>query len=309
MALKERLKKISDNSKQFDIIRLNELKNELNELVLEKINSFSSWKNFDKNQQENLVSKFIDAKINERNLDLQDEDIIKIKQWIFDDVFKLSLLNNFFINENCKKIMFNGFSNFFINEKPAKTIFNNEKHFLNVIYQILVSNGQINSTDNIEKYYFKFYVNNEYILTIILPPKSSKPVLCIEKFSDKDYTFNELIKEGIIFKKDADTLINTIQKKEKIIIKTSSYEILNAVLNEIDTPTALFQEILTSNIQKEFLIKLEKPIINILNLGVQFIVIENCTQAELDLISSFNLPFVAITELNLKSDGIKIIDL
>lgn len=226
-------------AEQSDMFNLRE---KLNILLLEKINSTPTWMNYDIDQQNKLIKQFIENQLTHTfqhvSLSKQKKDLL-IKD-LAQSIGGYGPLDEFFKDTNVSEIHVNGINNVLVKRngklQKAEVTFKDPQHLKTIIEHIAFNaDKKLEEKDQI----INFKLPDGPNINIINPPTAvDGPYLSIKKIKKPIGTFEDLIQQGMLTKEIQETLSAAVKLGLNIIISgTSNYEknsLLNCLVSQVN---------------------------------------------------------------------------
>ncbi len=188
----------------------------------------------------NFLRQKIKEIVRQEDLIFPKNIINKIIDNVINRIQGLGPLQELIDDEQVSEIMVNGIDSIFIEKngvlEKTKLFFHSEEELLNIINRIVSPIGR--RIDKNSPMVDARLEDGSRINAIIPPLSLTGPTLTIRKFSRTPFTLDELVKMGSINENTKEILINSIKKKENIIISggtgTGKTSLLNALAQYID---------------------------------------------------------------------------
>ncbi len=188
----------------------------------------------------NFLRQKIKEIVRQEDLVFPKNIVNKIIDNVINRIQGLGPLQELIDDEQISEIMVNGIDSIFIEKngvlEKTKLFFHSEEELLNIINRIVSPIGR--RIDKSSPMVDARLEDGSRINAIIPPLSLTGPTLTIRKFSRTPFTLDELVKMGSINENTKETLINSIKKKENIIISggtgTGKTSLLNALAQYID---------------------------------------------------------------------------
>ncbi len=188
----------------------------------------------------NFLRQKIKEIIRREDLVFPENIINKIIDNVINRIQGLGPLQELIDNEEISEIMVNGINSIFIEKngvlEKTDLFFHNEEELLNIINRIVSPIGRrIDKSSPMVDARLK---DGSRINAIIPPLSLTGPTLTIRKFARTPFTLDKLVEIGSINETVKKILINSVKKKENIIISggtgTGKTSLLNALAQYID---------------------------------------------------------------------------
>lgn len=217
------------------------VKEQLNILLVEKVNSTPVWINYTDSQQKNLLRQFVEGQLNNslKEVTLSKNEKEKLVKEIIEEAQGFGPLDSLLKEADVSYILVNGAKDVYI-EKGAKlsktnVVFKDNQHLKNLIERIVANAGK-KIDDKTPMAEVK--LANGFHINAVLPPLSlDGPVLSIKKAPQNVHNLNGLLKQKFLSKEMSDILSLAVKAKLNIIISgqtgVGKTTLLNALASEI----------------------------------------------------------------------------
>ncbi len=326
MSLKDRLNSTSNNQapkKQeadaiANIAPLSEefafLKEKLHSLLIEKVNSTTSWSNYNDDEQKELIRQFIEGQLNAnfRSVPLNKSEKDKLIKEIIQEAKGFGPLDPLLEDPTISDILVNGAKNIYVekNGKLYKTsiVFKDNNHLKNIIERIVSKIGR--RIDEKSPMVDARLADGSRVNAIIPPLALDGPSLSIRRFKADAGTMESLLKWGSISKEMAEVLEAAVAARCNIVISGGTGAGKTTLLNSLSAKIPPGERIITIedsaelSLQQEHIVRLEtRPaniegegaitardlVINSLRMRPDRIIIGECRGAEtLDMLQAMN---------------------
>lgn len=217
------------------------LKEQLNVLLVEKVNSTPVWINYSDSQQKALLKQFVEGQLSNslKEVSLDKNEKEKLVKEIIEEAQGFGPLDPLLKDNDVSYILVNGAKDVYVEKggKLSKTnvVFKDDLHLKNFIERIVANTGKrIDEKSPMAE----VKLANGFHINAVLPPLSLEgPVLSIKKAPKNIQNLNGLVKQGFLSKEMSDILSLAVKAKLNIIISGSSgagkTTLLSALIAEI----------------------------------------------------------------------------
>lgn len=217
------------------------LKEQLNILLVEKVNSTPVWINYSDSQQKNLLRQFVEGQLSNslKEVSLNKNEKEKLVKEIIEEAQGFGPLDPLLKDTDVSYILVNGAKDVYVEKggRLSKTnvVFKDNLHLKNLIERIVANTGKrIDEKTPMAE----VKLANGFHINAVLPPLSLEgPVLSIKKAPKNVQNLNGLVKQGFLSKEMSDILSLAVKAKLNIIISgqagVGKTTLLNALASEI----------------------------------------------------------------------------
>lgn len=280
MPLKDRLKLKQVNIANGPDLKLNnadfsKLKEQIRELLDEKIKATPIWIKYDENQQKELIKQFVEVQLANKfsNFSLVKADKEKLVKEIILESKGYGLLDELLNDAEISYILINGAKKIFVEKNgklsKANVTFKDNNHLLCLIERMFVNAGK--RLDEKNPVADVILPGGLRVNAVIPPVAIEGPSVSIKRVSEKAYTIEDLLNKGTLTKEIAETLISAVKSKKNILIigdrcvgKTSLLNSLADLIPEEERIITI-EDSAELKIDKENIVKFETDSLN--NLG------------------------------------------
>lgn len=217
------------------------LKEQLNVLLVEKVNSTPVWINYTDSQQKALLKQFVEGQLsnslNEVSLNKNEKE--KLVKEIIEEAQGFGPLEPLLKDADVSYVLVNGAKDVYIEKggRLSKTnvVFKDSQHLKNLIERVIANAGKKIDDKNPMA---EVKLVNGFHINAVLPPLSLEgPVLSIKKAPQNVQTLSGLVKQGFLSKEMSEVLSLAVKAKLNIIISgqtgVGKTTLLNALAAQI----------------------------------------------------------------------------
>lgn len=290
------------------------LKEQLQALLVEKVNSTPTWVNYDDNQQKELIAQFVESQLNStfKAVPLNKSETDKLVKDIIQEAKGYGPLDPLLEDPTISDILVNGAKSVYI-EKSGKlyktaVTFKDNQHLKNIIERIVSKVGR--RIDEKSPMVDARLTDGSRVNAVIPPLALDGPSLSIRKFKQDAGSLESLLKWSSLSKEMAETLSIAVKAKLNIVISGGTGAGKTTLLNSLSSQIPDDERIITIEdsaelaLQQEHIVRLEsRPaniegtgqigardlVINALRMRPDRIIIGECRGAEtLDMLQAMN---------------------
>lgn len=217
------------------------LKEQLNILLVEKVNSTPVWINYTDNQQKELLRQFVEGQLTNslKEVSLGKNEKEKLVKEIVEEAQGFGPLDGLLKDGEVSYILVNGAKDVYVEKggKLSKTnvVFKDNQHLKNIIERIV---GNVGKKIDDKNPMAEVRLANGFHINAVLPPLSlDGPVLSIKKAQQSVQSLSGLVKLGFLSKEISDILSLAVKSKLNIVIcgqtGVGKTTLLNALASEI----------------------------------------------------------------------------
>src|SRR5574344_1588590 len=294
-----------------DFIRLKE---KLQSLLVEKVNSTPTWADYNDDEQKDLIKQFIESQLltNFKNIPLNKNEKDRLIREIIQEAKGYGPLDPLLADPQISDILVNGADHVFV-EKGGKLYktdvkFKDNQHLKNIIERIVSKVGR--RIDEKSPMVDARLADGSRVNAIIPPLALDGPSLSIRKFKQDAGSLESLLKWNALSKEMAETLAMAVKARLNIVISGGTGAGKTTLLNSLSSQIPEDERIITIEdsaelaLQQEHVVRLEtRPaniegkgqinardlVINSLRMRPDRIVIGECRGAEaLDMLQAMN---------------------
>lgn len=290
------------------------LKEQLQALLVEKVNSTPTWANYNDEQQKELIKQFVETQLltKFKTIPLNKGEKDRLIQEIVQETKGYGPLDPLLEDPSISDILVNGARSVFVekNGKLYKTnvTFKDNQHLRNIIERIVSKVGR--RIDEKSPMVDARLADGSRVNAIIPPLAIDGPSLSIRKFKQDAGTLDGLLKWGSLSKEMAETLSMAVKARLNIVISGGTGAGKTTLLNSLSELIPNDERIITIEdsaelaLQQEHIVRLEtRPaniegsgeissrdlVINALRMRPDRIIIGECRGAEtLDMLQAMN---------------------
>lgn len=290
------------------------LKEQMQGLLVEKVNSTPTWINYDDEQQKELIKQFIESQLANtfKNVPLNKTEKDRLIKEIIQEAKGYGPLDPLLEDPSISDILVNGAKNVYVekNGKLYKTsvTFKDNQHLRNIIERIVSKVGR--RIDEKSPMVDARLADGSRVNAIIPPLALDGPTLSIRKFKQDAGSLESLLKWGALSKEMAEVLSAAVKAKLNIVISGGTGAGKTTLLNSLSSQIPNDERIITIEdsaelaLQQEHIVRLEtRPaniegtgqiaardlVINALRMRPDRIIIGECRGAEaLDMLQAMN---------------------
>ncbi len=290
------------------------LKEQLQALLIEKVNSTPTWINYDDEQQKELIKQFVDSLLisSFKNIPLNKNEKDRLITEIIQEAKGYGPLDPLLADPSISDILVNGANNVYV-EKSGKLYktnvrFKDNQHLRNIIERIVSKVGR--RIDEKSPMVDARLTDGSRVNAIIPPLALDGPSLSIRKFKHDAGSMDSLLKWNSLTKEMAETLAIAVKGRLNIVISGGTGAGKTTLLNSLSSQIPEDERIITIEdsaelaLQQEHIVRLEtRPaniegtgqicardlVINALRMRPDRIIIGECRGAEsLDMLQAMN---------------------
>ena len=290
------------------------LKEQLQTLLVEKVNSTPTWVNYDDNQQKDLIGQFVEGQLLStfKAVPLNKNEKDRLIREIIQEAKGYGPLDPLLEDPTISDILVNGAKSIYVEKngrlyKTAVT-FKDNQHLRNIIERIVSKVGR--RIDEKSPMVDARLVDGSRVNAIIPPLALDGPTLSIRKFKQDAGSLESLLKWNSLSKEMAETLSTAVKAKLNIVISGGTGAGKTTLLNSLSSQIPDDERIITIEdsaelaLQQEHIVRLEtRPaniegigqiaardlVINALRMRPDRIIIGECRGAEtLDMLQAMN---------------------
>ena len=247
---------VSDRLKQLDMYPKEEPENpvispellglcaELNKSLSKKIAAIPIWFDYSKEEQQDLIMNFLNAKLNEQfsEIKLTPAEKERISSTFFQSVYGFGSLDFLISQNDVTKIFVNSPFDIYMEVKgriEKADVVIDEKQFQSLINRLIEISGKTSSVIT-----FRF---NNLLVTILREPVCSTKLI-LKKVADTNFDFGFFERRDILNEDISEFLRTILNDKKRILISSPAQcgktAFVNAFINEADTAVRmlLFEE-------------------------------------------------------------------
>lgn len=290
------------------------LKDQLQTLLVDKVNSTPTWINYDDEQQKELIAQFVESQLANsfKNVPLNKLEKDKLIKEIIQEAKGYGPLDPLLNDPTISDILVNGAKNVYVekNGKLFKTsvTFKDNQHLRNIIERIVSKVGR--RIDEKSPMVDARLVDGSRVNAIIPPLSLDGPSLSIRKFKKDAGSLDSLLKWGALTKEMSEVLSMAVKARLNIVISGGTGAGKTTLLNSLSSQIPNDERIITIEdsaelaLQQEHIVRLEtRPpniegtgsisardlMINALRMRPDRIIIGECRGAEaLDMLQAMN---------------------
>jgi len=310
-AITENVPVLSDTTASSDFLNLKE---QLQTLLVEKVNSTPTWVNYDDNQQKDLIRQFVESQLLSafKTVPLNKNEKDRMIKEIIQEAKGYGPLDPLLEDPTISDILVNGAKNIYVekNGKLYKTAvtFKDNQHLRNIIERIVSKVGR--RIDEKSPMVDARLTDGSRVNAIIPPLALDGPTLSIRKFKRDAGSLESLLKWNSLSKEMAEVLSTAVKAKLNIVISGGTGAGKTTLLNSLSSQVPDDERIITIEdsaelaLQQEHIVRLEtRPaniegvgqiaardlVINALRMRPDRIIIGECRGAEtLDMLQAMN---------------------
>src|SRR5574344_2544662 len=290
------------------------LKEKLQELVVDKVNSTPTWADYSDDEQKDFIKQFVDGQlaVNFKNIPLNKNEKDRLITEIIQEAKGYGPLDPLLADPAISDILVNGAKHVYV-EKGGKlykttVTFKDNKHLKNIIERIVSKVGR--RIDEKSPMVDARLTDGSRVNAIIPPLAIDGPSLSIRKFKQDAGSLESLLKWNSLTKEISETLSIAVKGRLNIVISGGTGAGKTTLLNSLSSQIPNDERIITIEdsaelaLQQEHLVRLEtRPantagsgqissrdlVINALRMRPDRIVIGECRGAEaLDMLQAMN---------------------
>lgn len=290
------------------------LKEQMQGLLVEKVNSTPTWVNYDDEQQKELIKQFIESQLSNtfKNVPLNKTEKDRLIKEIIQEAKGYGPLDPLLEDPLISDILVNGAKSVYVekNGKLYKTsvTFKDNQHLRNIIERIVSKVGR--RIDEKSPMVDARLADGSRVNAIIPPLALDGPSLSIRKFKQDAGSMESLLKWGALTREMADVLSAAVKARLNIVISGGTGAGKTTLLNSLSSQIPNDERIITIEdsaelaLQQEHIVRLEtRPpniegtgqiaardlVINALRMRPDRIIIGECRGAEaLDMLQAMN---------------------
>src|SRR5574344_2391582 len=290
------------------------LKEKLQELVVDKVNSTPTWADYSDDEQKDLIKQFVEGQLsgNFKNIPLNKNEQDRLITEIIQEAKGYGPLDPLLADPGVSDILVNGAKHVYVEKggKLHKTLvtFKDNQHLKNIIERIVSKVGR--RIDEKSPMVDARLSDGSRVNAIIPPLAIDGPSLSIRKFKQDAGSMESLLKWGALTKEMAETLAMAVKARLNIVISGGTGAGKTTLLNSLSSRIPNDERIITIEdsaelaLQQEHIVRLEsRPaniegkgeigardlVINALRMRPDRIIIGECRGAEtLDMLQAMN---------------------
>jgi pilus assembly protein CpaF len=290
------------------------LKEKLQSLLVEKVNSTPTWADYNDNEQKDLIKQFIDNQLmtNFKNIPLNKNEKDRLITEIIQEAKGYGPLDPLLADPAISDILVNGAKHVYV-EKGGKlyktaVTFKDNRHLRNIIERIVSKVGR--RIDEKSPMVDARLTDGSRVNAVIPPLAIDGPSLSIRKFKQDAGSLQSLLKWGALSKEMAEVLALAVKARLNVVISGGTGAGKTTLLNSLSSQIPETERIITIEdsaelaLQQEHVVRLEsRPaniegegaigardlVINALRMRPDRIIIGECRGAEaLDMLQAMN---------------------
>src|SRR5574344_908483 len=294
-----------------DFVRLKE---KLQTLLVEKVNSTPTWADYNDEEQKDLIKQFVESQLsgNFKNIPLNKNEKDRLITEIIQEAKGYGPLDPLLADSSVSDILVNGAKNVYVEKggKLQKTsvTFKDNRHLRNIIERIVSKVGR--RIDEKSPMVDARLTDGSRVNAVIPPLAIDGPSLSIRKFKQDAGSLQSLLKWGALSKEMAEVLALAVKARLNVIISGGTGAGKTTLLNSLSSRIPEDERIITIEdsaelaLQQEHVVRLEsRPaniggegtigardlVINALRMRPDRIIIGECRGAEaLDMLQAMN---------------------
>src|SRR5574344_2160659 len=290
------------------------LKEKLQELVVDKVNSTPTWADYSDDEQKDFIKQFVDGQlaVNFKNIPLNKNEKDRLITEIIQEAKGYGPLDPLLADPAISDILVNGAKHVYV-EKGGKlykttVTFKDNKHLKNIIERIVSKVGR--RIDEKSPMVDARLTDGSRVNAIIPPLAIDGPSLSIRKFKQDAGSLESLLHWGALSKEMAEVLALAVRARLNVVISGGTGAGKTTLLNSLSSQIPENERIITIEdsaelaLQQEHVVRLEsRPaniegegaigardlVINALRMRPDRIIIGECRGAEaLDMLQAMN---------------------
>lgn len=290
------------------------LKEQLQALLVEKVNSTPTWINYDDEQQKELIKQFVESQLTSsfKNVPLNKNEKDRLITEIIQEAKGYGPLDPLLADEGISDILVNGAKNVYVEKKgklyKTNVTFKDNQHLKNIIERIVSKVGR--RIDEKSPMVDARLADGSRVNAIIPPLAIDGPSLSIRKFKQDAGSLESLLQWNSLTKEIAETLSIAVKGKLNVVISGGTGAGKTTLLNSLSSQIPDDERIITIEdsaelaLQQEHIVRLEtRPaniegsgqisardlVSNALRMRPDRIIIGECRGAEsLDMLQAMN---------------------
>src|SRR5574344_1720306 len=290
------------------------LKEKLQELLVDKVNSTPTWADYNDEEQKDLIKQFVESQLsgNFKNIPLNKNEKDRLITEIIQEAKGYGPLDPLLADSSVSDILVNGAKNVYVEKggKLQKTTvtFKDNRHLKNIIERIVSKVGR--RIDEKSPMVDARLSDGSRVNAVIPPLAIDGPSLSIRKFKQDAGSIQSLLKWGALSKEIAEVLSTAVKARLNIVISGGTGAGKTTLLNSLSSQIPEDERIITIEdsaelaLQQEHIVRLEsRPaniegegtigardlVINALRMRPDRIIIGECRGAEaLDMLQAMN---------------------
>lgn len=214
-----------------------QLKNEIQNLIIEKLSIVESSETIDNKKLEIQITEIINQYFEEKSIEVSTNTKTKILYQMIDEILGFGPITPLLNDENVSEIMVNGYDQVYVEKKGKLELtevkFKDNEHVYHIIEKIVAPLGR--RIDESSPMVDARLPNGSRVNAIIPPLALNGPTITIRKFSEDPFAISDLVGFGTLTTQMAEFLKACVKEKLNIIVSGGTGSGKTTMLNVISS--------------------------------------------------------------------------